>query len=205
VGSGRFLGALMMVWVKVLYRPACIGGSEEIGDLMNKKTMYGIVAAIVIVVVVIAVAGAYVLMNNGGGAGNSANVASATSLQYTISATNSSGASQGSYVFYAKDAGTSNMKMRIEFTNADGATAIYIVNGAEQKAWVSNNGVWADVSTSYSTVWDSWNSQWTAYKNSLSAWSGTGDYVYTDSSGNSVKISNISVNPTLDDSLFSHS
>lgn len=174
--------------------------------------MYIVVAAIVIIIVVVAAAGAYVLMNSGGGGGggggggNSADVASATSLKYTVSVTNSSGASLGSYVFSAKDAGTSNAKMRIEFTNPDGGTTIYIVNGALQKAWVQTDGQWTDVSSSFSTVWDPWNAQWTAYRDSLAAWSGTGDYTYTDSTtGDSVKISNISVNPTLDDALFSHS
>jgi hypothetical protein len=134
--------------------------------------------------------------------GGGANVAGASSLQYTVSVTNSSGASQGTYTFYAKNAGTSNLMIRIEFTDPSGDNFVYIVNGAQQKTWVYENDEWTDLSDAFSTQWDSWNSAWQGYRNSLAGWTGVGDWTYTDPNGDTIRIYNITVNPSLADSLF---
>lgn len=138
--------------------------------------------------------------------GTAANIAGATSLQFTTSITNSSGASLGSYTYYAKNAGTSNMMIRIEFTDpSSGSSFVYIVNGALQQAWMETGGQWTDLSSAFTSEWNSWDSTFASYKNSLTDWSGIGDWTYTSPTGETVRISNISVNPSLPDSLFEHS
>jgi hypothetical protein len=91
--------------------------------------------------------------------------------------------------------------MRIDVTDADGTQSILILNGAEQKAWTYSDGEWTDISIAYTSQFNIWNGLWQGYVNSLGAWTGVGDWTYTD--GNtSVRIFNISVNPVLADSLF---
>jgi hypothetical protein len=136
--------------------------------------------------------------------GTGSSVAGATSLQYTVSVTNSSGASLGAYTYYAKNAGTSNFKIRIEIADPSGSNIVYIVNGALQKAWMEVDGQWTDISSSYSSYYDSWSSLYTEYTDSLATWTG-GDWTYTSPSGETIRIYNVNVNPSLADSLFEHS
>ena len=132
-----------------------------------------------------------------------ADIATASSLQYTVTVTDA-GVSQGSYTYYGKNAGTANFMMRIEVTDADGAQSIFILNGAQRKAWSYSDGQWDDVSMAYDSQFSTWNALWQGYSNSLSGWSGIGDWSYT--AGNSgIRISNVNVNPVLPDSLFQHS
>jgi hypothetical protein len=133
------------------------------------------------------------------------NVAGATSLQFTSTMTNSTGHSIGTYTYYAKNAGTSNLMIRIEYSDPSGDNFIYIVNGALQQAWVQTGGQWTDLSSAYSSQWSTWNTAFTGYQNSLANWAGVGDYTYTSPNGDTVRIYNISVNPSLADSLFQHS
>lgn len=138
--------------------------------------------------------------------GTGANIAGASSLQFTTSMTNSSGASLGSYTYYAKNAGTSNMMIRIEMTDpSSGDSFVYIVNGALQQAWMESGGQWTDLSSAFTSEWSSWDSTFTGYKNNLANWSGIGDWTYTSPTGETIRISNVSVNPSLPDSLFEHS
>jgi hypothetical protein len=135
-----------------------------------------------------------------------ANVASAGSLQFTETVTNSSGAVQGTYTYSAKNIGTSNMMIRIEISDVPSSdNMVYIVNGALQQAWLETGGQWTDMSSAFTSNWSSWNSAFTGVQNSLTSWSGIGDYTYTDPQGDSVRIYNIGVNPSLADSLFQHS
>jgi ABC-type oligopeptide transport system substrate-binding subunit len=108
-----------------------------------------------------------------------------------------------SYTFKAKDIGSSNAKLRIDMT-ATGQDITYIVNGATQTAWMYVMGAWTDMSSSFSTQWSTWNTAFSGYETGLAGWT-SGDYTYTDSTtGATVTISNIQVNPSLDDSLFTH-
>jgi hypothetical protein len=133
---------------------------------------------------------------------NAPNVAGASSLQYSVSLTEA-GVFQGSYTFSGKNAGTTNFMMRIDYTPSSGNQTGYIINGAEQKAWAYLDGQWEDLSTVYTMQYNTWSPMWQGYVNSLSAWTGSGDYSYTQ--GNStVRIYDISVNPVLADSLFQH-
>lgn len=131
------------------------------------------------------------------------NVAGATSMKYSVSLTQG-GVFQGSYTFQGKNADTANFMMRIDYTDKSGDQETYIVNGAEQKAWAYSGGEWEDLSIAYSAQYSTWNNLWQGYMNSLLAWSGSGDYSYTQGDA-TVKIYDISVNPVLADSLFQHS
>ena len=91
--------------------------------------------------------------------------------------------------------------MRIDFFDASGSETIYIVNGQLQKSWAYSDGTWTDLSAAYALQYSTWNTLWQGYLNSLAAWNGLGDYTYS-ANGDSVRIYNISVNPTLADSLF---
>jgi hypothetical protein len=132
-----------------------------------------------------------------------ADIAGASSLQYTVSVT-SGGVSQGSYTYYGKNAGTANFMMRIDFTDSTGTKGGFIINSAQQKAWSYSDGSWTDVSAAYTTQYNTWNTLWQGYANSLRAWTGSGGYTYS-SGGDSVTFSGISVNPSLPDSLFTPS
>jgi cytoskeletal protein RodZ len=127
-------------------------------------------------------------------------VSGANSLQYTVSAT-SNGVPQGSYIYSAKNIGTSDLMLRIEFTDTDGSKTIYIINGKDQKAYAFSDNQWTDLSVAYQTQYATWSQLWQGYFNALTGWSGVGSYTYT-SGTDSVTISNISVNPSLPDSLF---
>jgi hypothetical protein len=119
--------------------------------------------------------------------------------------TNSSGATQGSYTYSAKNAGTSNMMIRVEFIDpTSGSSFVYIVNGALQQAWMGSDGQWMDLSSAFASEYDSWQSSFADYQNSLTDWSGLGDWTYTGPTGETVRIHSISVNPSLPDSLFEH-
>ena len=96
--------------------------------------------------------------------------------------------------------------IRIEFTDpSGGGTFVYIVNGALQQAWMESGGQWTDLSSAFTSEWSSWDSTFTGYQNNLANWSGVGDWTYTSPNGDSVRIHDISVNPSLSDSLFQHS
>ena len=172
---------------------------------MNKKTMYGIVAAVVIVIVVVVVAGAYVLMNPGGGGGGGGEdvitAANATSLQYDADIT-----SQGAtvkYQFAGRNLGAANETLRINLLAGELGNYSYILNAGDETAWMAVNDEWTDISSEFLTQWDSWGAQWNANVNALGTWTtGTGDISYTATNGDSIRIYNISLNPTLADSLF---
>lgn len=130
-------------------------------------------------------------------------VGDATSLKFNVAIT-SNGVSQGSYLFYAKNIKTDNSFMiRVEETATDGTQSIYIVNAQQQQAWSYTNGEWTDVSSTYSSQYSTWYGTWHGYVQYLSLLTG-GGFTYT-SGTNSYTISNINVNPSLDDSLFTHS
>jgi hypothetical protein len=191
----------------------------------NKKTL--LIVAIIVIVIVVAGIAAYVLSQNANNPSNttptatpsaspsssssptatttptssSTGVSGASSLKYTVSLTEN-GVVQGTYTLQGKNSGTNNFMMRIDFTDSDGST-IFIFNGAQHKAWTYSGNEWTDISAYYDSQFQTWNSLWQGYNTNLAAWTGNGDYSYT-SGGSTVRIYDISVNPTLDDSLFVH-
>jgi hypothetical protein len=184
-----------------------------------------IVAVVVVIIIVAAAAGAYYFLGQ-----NSANpsatptatptgnptetpgettsptgapdVAGASSLQYSVSVTEN-GVLQGSYTFYGKNAGTDNFAMRIEYEDPDGS-GIYIFNAGTHEAWTNAGDEWVDMSSYFDSQYQIWDNAWSGYVNSLSAWSGIGEYSYS-ANGITYSIYDISVNPVLADSLFTHS
>lgn len=191
----------------------------------NKKTL--LIVAILVIVIVVAGVAAYVLSQNANNPPDSnptatptatpstsssptatptppsstTSVAGASSLKYTASLTEN-GVLQGTYTFQGKNSGTDNFMMRVDYTDSDGST-IFIFNGAQRKAWTYSGDEWVDISDFYDSQFQVWNGLWQGYNTNLAAWTGIGDHSYT-SGGSTVRIYDISVNPTLDDSLFVH-
>jgi hypothetical protein len=136
-------------------------------------------------------------------------VAGASSMKFSVSYTsgNASHPLLFGYTYSAKNIGTSNMMMRIEGVfSEDGETMIYIVNGALQQAWMYSDGEWMDLSSAFTSQWSNWNSTWQGYESSLAGWAGSGEYTYTyPTTGDTLRIYDIQVNPALADSLFTHS
>jgi len=127
------------------------------------------------------------------------NVATAESLEFKVSLRYADGETEDSK-WMIKKLKNSTM-MRIEMTS-DGDEMICIINGAQQKVWFYSDGEWTDFSPMYQTYWDTWNSVMEGYRNSLVDWTGIGDWTYTTPDGDSVRLYDIKVNPTLPDSLF---
>ncbi|MEM4733139.1 MAG: hypothetical protein QXD70_01260 [Candidatus Bathyarchaeia archaeon] len=173
---------------------------------MNKKAISKLlIVGLVVVIVVASGAVAYWMLTNPAGTGEQTggetapNVAGANSLQFDVIATIQG--AQEKYQFWAKNLGTQNLMMRVELTDAHGEVFKFIINSAEHKVWVYYEGGWTDMSEQFTTYWDQWKPAFDEYKSNLENWSGTGDYEYT-ANGNTFKITNIHVNPTLPDSLF---
>jgi len=170
---------------------------------MDQKTI-AIAVILIVVVAVISVGAYWVLSNPGENGGNGATptptptgAADATSLQYTVEITG--GDSAGTYNYYAKNIGTSNMMIRVEIPLGE-MNFTYIVNGAEQKAWANEGSGWVDLSATFSDQWDLWKPTWQVYTDQLANWT-SGDWTYTEGDS-TFAIKDITVNPTLDDSLF---
>ena len=134
--------------------------------------------------------------------GTDVDVAGARSLRFKVSV-NPVDSDSVEYSYMIKNAGTSSLMMRIEMESA-GEDFMYIINGAQQKVWIYSDGEWMDFSNMYPTYWETWNSAWQGYRTNLLDWTGYGDWDYTTPDGDSVRIYDIAVNPSLSDSLFQH-
>jgi hypothetical protein len=174
--------------------------SPSPGPKINRKTM--IVLGVIVIIVVAIVAGVLLAMQSGGGVGGTGgSIAGASSLKFNADVTVSG--TSATYTYYAKNIGTSNAMLRVEGTAP--TSFIYIINGAQKQAWAYESGVWTNLTDYFQTYWGQWNSSFTGMKTNLGHWSGSGAYTYTDpTTGYSIKIYNIAVNPSLADSLFEH-
>ena len=139
------------------------------------------------------------------------NVIKATSLQFTVTFTNSSGVETNRYVLQGKNLGNTASMMRIDWTypNANGAPqeVISIVNGAQQKSWTYNNftgtPIWVaapadEYANSVSSLQFTWQSNLNYLEN---YWNGV-DNVAVNVGASTVRVFDISLNPILPDSLF---
>lgn len=186
--------------------------------LGNNKTAIStmlIVAVVVVIIVVAAAAGAYYFLSQNPSPSTSPtqtptgstspsespDIGTASSLQYSVSLTEN-GVVQGSYTFYGKNAGTDNFAMRIDYQDQDGS-GIFIFNKATKEAWTNAGDQWVDMSSYFDSQFEIWDNMWTGYVDNLSAWTGSGEYSYS-AEGSTVRIYDISVNPALADSLFTH-
>jgi hypothetical protein len=184
----------------------------------RKTLLAGIIVAIIVVAVVVTAVA--LTMNNLGtfsntnppspgtistpNPGQTNNVAGASSLKFSVTYTQKDSTPIYAYTFNAKNIGTQNMMFRVEGTfSSDSQNIIYIINGVQQKAWMYSGNQWTDLSDSFSDQWSQWDSLWNGYFNSLTNWSGIGDYTYTSpSSGDTLRLYDVQVNPQLPDSLF---
>ena len=170
---------------------------------MNQKTIAVVVIAVVVVAVI---AGTAYWMLSSGSPGEPeptptptpAGIAGASSLQFTVEITG--GDAAGTYKYMAKNIGTDDMSIRVEIPIGE-MDLMYIVNGALQKAWANEGSGWVDLSDAFTAQWDAWKATWDVYTGELATWT-AGDWTYTDTDGSTVKIANIQVNPSLEDSLF---
>jgi len=159
-----------------------------------------IIAVVVIVVAACVGVGAYVVVTRGGGGGGGGgDIGSATSMSCKVDATY-----QGTTMTFDLKAknlqNTANLMMRMEGT-VSGQSVIYIINAAQSKGWICTAGTWQELPVGDLSTYQS---QFTSYQSQLSGWTG-GDYTYTDpTTGTSVRIYDIELNPSLDDSLFTH-
>jgi hypothetical protein len=174
---------------------------------MKQKNLAIVIVAVLIVAVVSVVA--YWALSNGGETTNGettngettngeTNVGDASSLQYRVSIVREGESYETMYS--AKNIGTSDLMIRVDISTTEG-DIVYIVNGAQQKAWEYVGDEWNDLSDTFSAEWDMWNTTVQGYTDNLSSWTG-GDWTYTDADGTPVRIYDITVNPSLADSLF---
>jgi hypothetical protein len=169
-----------------------------------------IIVAVLVVVIIVAGAAAYILSTNNNGTNNATptptpaptvSIASATSLQFTVNDT-----SQGTttpYQFAGTNIGTANLTIRIDLPscNPGGANYTYVLNAGTQSAWnTTNNGAW--IKDNFNNTWPLWGDMWSGYVAKLDTWNSTATYSYTASSGDSITIFDIHVNPTLPSSTF---
>jgi hypothetical protein len=176
---------------------------------VSRKVLLFAVVIFIVVIVVVGV-GIYALTRGGGGNGGNTNsgggssvVSGATSLQFSVTSTTTSGTPQGySYTYYAKNIGASNFMLRIEYGDAN-LNYVYIVNGAEQKAWVEAAGIWTDLSSDFQTQLTTWNNAFKTYTTYLANYASGGTYTY-NGGGEIVQYTNVVINPSLADSLFTH-
>jgi hypothetical protein len=99
--------------------------------------------------------------------------------------------------------------LRVDIFEGASGNYTYILNQGTKTAWTAVNGDWTDVSSDFTNQWNSFvgeNHRWTTDVGHLiNDWSGTGNYTYVGSTtGATVTIYNVVINPTLDDSLFQH-
>jgi hypothetical protein len=201
----------------------------------SKKSRKPLIAIAVVVIIIVVVLGVYFAMGGFSGTNSSATptptksssatpapsstssasataaptstatttgVSTASSLKYTVTDTTSSGVTTST--FYAKNMGTTNLMMRIEETTS-GHTYVIIINGATKNFWMETDGQWVDMSSEFQSQWSTWEGTISANQATLANWSGVGSYSYTSPNGDTVQINNIQVNPSLSDSLFTHS
>ncbi len=186
--------------------------SPEPKNRSRRTLAAGIIVIVVIAVVVAAVALAMNNINTFSNTNSSSdnpnqaqtNIQGASSLKFSLSYTQEDSTQLYAFTVNAKNIRTQDMMLRIEGTLPGvSENAVYIINGVQQKAWMYSNNQWIDLSDSFNDEWDRWSNLWGGYFNDLTNWSGIGDYTYTSpSSGDTMRIYDIEVNPSLDDALF---
>ncbi len=200
--------------------------------ITSKKNVRGISKLIIVAIVVIAVVvvgvGIYVATRGGGTSPSTSatptpsssatatpkptststnGIATATSYAFNETGTASNGTVLDTLFYASKNIGTSNVDL-IEVTTAPSSgTFEYIVNGAQQKAWVYEGGQWTDISNEFASILPTVQSSAGIYVNMLKAYGGSGSFTYTvpsgqPNAGDKATFTNIQVNPSLPDSLF---
>jgi hypothetical protein len=161
---------------------------------MKQKKLIIVVLTAIAITIAAVVAGVYSTKHSEG------IIAGARSLQFSVTITDNE-TTLGDYTYMAKNVGTSNMTIRIETTNTQNQSVIYIVDGAQKKAWYYSNGQWRDLSDAFNTQWTMWSLRLMEYTDNLEGWT-SGDWTYINTNEEMVRVYNIVVNPSLADSLF---
>ena len=177
---------------------------------MNKKGISAlvIVAIVVIAVIVVGVVAYYALSGDGGEEPTptptpTPGIEDATSMTFDVNAT--VGGVQEFDKFTVKNLDTDDVWLRVDQTDAQGNSFIYIMKQADQEAW-ANFGEWMDVSSDWATYADNTLIGYVGldnYLQELENWSGTGNHEFTQN-GDSFEISNIFIDPDVADSVFDH-
>jgi hypothetical protein len=172
---------------------------------VNKKGISTLViVAIIVIAVVIGGIAVYVWYSGGGEEEPTPtptptpNIEDATSMRFDVEAT-VEGAVETDR-FTVKNLGTSDILLRVDQTDAQGTEFIYLMNQTGQTVWADFGTGFMDYSSDFATYWDNeliGKPGLDKYMTALADWSGTGDY-----EGDTFTISNIVVNPTIDDSVF---
>jgi hypothetical protein len=178
--------------------------------MMNKKMIY-IVVAVIVVVLIVGIAGVMLLNNNGNNGTTeptptpepSVTVADATSLQFTVVET-TNGASV-TYNFAVENVNATDEMIRVDIPGGESGNYSYIVKLGDSTSFISmdDGATWtaSDFATDVNFAVSLQD-----YITNLANWNGHDEtYSYTASSGSSIVISAIHVNPTLDAALFATS
>lgn len=163
----------------------------------KKRRISPIIIAIIVIVAIAAVGIGYILTR---GAAPSGDIETATSLSFKVDTTVMG--TEYPMTFKAKDIQSTNTKFRIDGTAAGEEYKLIIYTGEENAwMWMSATG-WQDVSATMQPYLEQYQTQFDAYKEELSDWTG-GDYTYTDpTTGATVRIYDVVINPDLPDTLF---
>ncbi len=163
-----------------------------------------IIVAVLVIVIIIAGASVYVLYGGrGGGTTNptttpnpTLTVGDASTLTFSANIT-----SQGETVTY-NWAGKDIHTTPVIRTDLPGYSII--LDSTQEKSWSStdNGATWTE--GDFVADWTAWSQQWFSYVDELTPghWSGSGDYSYTDPTGQGIVLFNVVINPTIPDSTF---
>lgn len=130
--------------------------------------------------------------------------ATASSLDFTVEIV-AEGQGAMTYRYRARNIGTSSLDFRIDMS-MQGTDMVYILSGSTQEGWVYNGQEWwafTQMGMDWDEFWDTWYDGWESYHSSLAEeWAGQGTWTYNVPGVGSVTYKNITVNPSLPDSLF---
>ncbi len=174
--------------------------------LLDKKTIY-VIVAVVVVVLVVGVAGVMLLNNGGNGDTNPTptptaepSVADATSIQFTVT----DSAAGLTYQYQCRNLNADDEMLRVDMDlGGDMGTYNYIIDMGTMESWMSVDGTtWT--AGDFATDCTDYATPFHAYLDKIVDNGGTADFTYAGDAGD-VTISGITVNPTIEDSVFATS
>ncbi|MEW6222616.1 MAG: hypothetical protein AB1476_04820 [Candidatus Hadarchaeota archaeon] len=174
---------------------------------MRRKESAGVaisagVGVFIVIIIAAAGVGGFLVLKGGGGGGSTAtsgNVSTATSLSFNVDGTYQSQSLTSTVKM--KNIGQSTAKLRMDMTVAGTTSSVIVDSGASKTwMWTAETG-WQDMSSYISP--ETYTAMTQTYTTQLAGWTGTGEYTYTDpTTGSTVRIYNIQVNPSIPDSEF---
>ena len=132
-------------------------------------------------------------------------VATATSLDFTVEYV-IEGQGDSTWRYRARNIGTSDLDIRIDYSIQGVGEYIYILSGSSQEGWMYAGGQWmsyTQAGMSFNDYWDMWAEGFEEYHAALvEDWTGVQGWTYTVPGLGSVTYTDIDVNPSLSDSVF---